>query len=274
VTRSKQPENNSQGPLWKAMEADKRIEAKMKLKDKKSTMVSTFEQALATWPIFGGTSAEGGTEVIEGAKVTVETTDDKAAGGKTEDKSNTDSDVTSKLTQQLNETKQMLENLQKENEGFKKKEEETARAQLTKEENLQKDYENAAATIERLDAVIKNVALTNAILANKDYEWHSVRQVMAELETGQYGEYDVNIDLDNGKAEVVGLDNAVKEVASKCSWLVSKEKAKDQSTAQGNGTGTGTRVRPSGTPPRPPGNQAEKTQRRAELSKRFPVIAR
>lgn len=244
-----------------------------------SKQVSTFQEAIASWPIFGGTSTEGGaaeeTVVIEGKIVDKgKETDTGSAGGNTDDDTSivnpNDPEAISKLTAQLAAANKLAEQATATANQYKTKEEQAARAQQTKEEQLQTDYDNALATIERMDAVIKNSALTNALLGQKDYEWHSVRQVMAEL---QEEEFEVTIDLDSGQAVVSGIENAAKRVARDCPWLVSKDKAKEQTTVQGNQNGNnGTRV--SGRPPAPPANQQAKAAKRAELTKRFPVIQR
>ena len=244
--------------------------------------VTTFEQALASWPIFGGTSAEGGATTVEGAKVTIETKPDEKvdptiSGGddgkatETESAVNAnDPEAISKLTKQIEQANAAAQAAVAEANKYKEKEAQAARAQQTKEEQLQTDLDNAMATIQQQDAVIKNSALTNALLSQKNFEWHSVRQVMAELNDE---EYSVDVDYDTGNAVVTGIEDAAKRIAKDCPWLVSKDKASDQTTAQGN-NGTGTRVRGSGTPPRPPTGNETKQQRRQELSKRFPVIAR
>ena len=242
--------------------------------------VTTFEQALASWPIFGGTSAEGSaTETTDKDKtVTIEgkivdKPDDSTGGSATETEeivNPNDPDAINKLNAQLAQANKLAEEATATANSYKQKEEAAARAQQTKEEQLQTDLDNANTIIQQQDAVIKNSALTNALLAQKDFEWHSVRQVMAEI---QDGEVQVDIDFDSGQAVVTGADAAVKRIAKDCPWLVSKDKASDQTTAQGN-NGSGTRVRGSGTPPRPPSGNETKQQRRQELSKRFPVIAR
>lgn len=246
-----------------------------------STKVSTFEQAMASWPIFGGTSAEGGaTEGKPAETVTIEgkivdKTEETTGGddGKPDESivNPNDPEAISKLTAQLTAAQKAAEAATATANQYKQKEEQAARAQQTKEEQLQTDLDNATATIQQQDAVIRNSALTNALLSQKDFEWHSVRQVMAEL---QDDEVQVDIDFDSGQAIVSGAENAAKRIAKDCPWLVSKDKAGDQSTAQGGNNGNGTRVRGSGTPPRPPTGQQAKTERRQELSKRFPVIAR
>jgi hypothetical protein len=260
------------------MKANDRIEAKMKTI---APRVSTYEQALASWPIFGGTSAEGATTTTDTGKDETVTIEGKIVdksdsdGGNTETETEivnpADPEAISKLTKQIEQANAAAQAAVAEANKYKEKEQQAARAQQTKEEQLQTDLDNAMSTIQQQDAVIKNSAVTNALLANKGYEWHSVRQVIAEL---QDGEYSVDIDFDSGQAVVTGIEDAAKRIAKDCPWLVSKDKAADQSTAQGGNNGNGTRVRGSGTPPRPPGNQPDKTARRAELSKRFPVIAR
>lgn len=260
------------------MQADHRIEAKMKTSIPK---VSTFEQAVASWPIFGGTSPEGGGDTITAGgdgTVTIEgkiVDKDKSSGGDDgkagEDIVNpADPDAIAKITAQLEAAKKAAETATATANQYKQKEEQAARAQQTKEEQLQADLDNAQATIQQQDAVIKNSALTNALLSQKDFEWHSVRQVMAEL---QDEEITVDVDYESGQAVVSGIENAAKRIAKDCPWLVSKNKAEQQNPANTTNS-NGTKVRPSGTPPRPPSNQVEKTQRRAELSKRFPVISR
>ena len=280
MTQKKQPRSipasSVEGSLWDTMEqADKRIERRLnQMYSKKS---SVFEKALASWPIFGGTSTETA-ETKSDETVTIEGKIVDKPGGQ-DDKpveddgpvSAADPEAISKLTKQIEQAQASAQAAIAEANKYKEKEAQAARAQQTKEEQLQTDLEAAYATIQQQENVIKNSALTNALLSQKNFEWHSVRQVMAEL---QDGEYNVDIDFDSAQAVVSGVEEAAKRIAKECPWLVSKDKASDQSTAQGNGNGTGARVRGSGTPPRPPTGQQEKTARRAELSKRFPVINR
>jgi hypothetical protein len=109
------------------------------------------------------------------------------------------------------------------------------------------------------------MALKNAFLEQGEYQWNSVKQAMSELTED---DYQIDIDLANGNATVTGMDNAVKQIAQKCPWLL-KSKAADTD----NTTRQTTTRRNTGTPPAPPTGNEAKSAKRADLIKKFPVIA-
>lgn len=152
-----------------------------------------------------------------------------------------------------------------ERDGYKTKEESTRRAQQTKEEQIQTDLDNERLRNEKLFNILKSKIVENAIANAKGYEWHSTKQVMAEL---NHEAYEVNIDEDKLEGTVSsGIDAEIKRIATQCPWLVSKDK-----TQRSQDNGQQPPRRPSGTTPAPPQGDAAKLSKREALIKKYPVI--
>lgn len=245
-----------------------RIESKWmpKITDK-LVMTSPLEAAKATLPIFGGETEE----VVE--KDEPAGTDNKADSSSTVDKS-TDSASTEDLAQnpeamadllkQLNEATKQIKELQGKTESYEKEKAQAARAQQTREEQLESDLQEAQQTIAQMDAVIRHTAVVNAIQGMKDYQFHSARHVLNELDPNSF---DIDVDLKNGTATVTGIEAEIKRVAKEMPWLVAQEKNGNTSSQRN------VAPRSSGAPPANPNGDAAKVSRRAELMKKFPVIA-
>ena len=170
------------------------------------------------------------------------------------------------LSQLLSQVQALTNELNKtatERDSFKTKEEQARRAQQTKEEQLQVDLDKANANIERLHNVLKTKIVENAISGAKNYEWHSVKQVMAELNPEAF---DVDIDMDKAEGTVSGIDSEIKRIAQQCPWLVSKDRSKPADDGRPRPT------RPSGSPVAPPSGDAAKLTKREALIKKYPVI--
>lgn len=240
----------------------------------------TPEFVLSAWPIFGGegdettttttTTQDDGTTTTTGNDTTTTTTgNDKTttAGGSGSD------DVISKLQSDpnaLNQLLQQVQNLQNDlktvtgkHDALQQEKDQQARSQMSKEQQLQTDLDNATVALEKMDRVIRRVALENAVLEHKDVQWHSIRQMMAELKDD---EYDVDVDLDGGCATVTGIKDAVNRISKECPWLVANK--------ANNPVGSSTQTRrTAGNPPRSPGNQDQQKAKRAGLISRFPAIS-
>jgi hypothetical protein len=171
------------------------------------------------------------------------------------------------LTQLLSQVQALTTKLGEvttERDGYKTKEESTRRAQQTKEEQLQTDLDKANARNEKLFNILRQKVVENAIGAQSNYEWHSIKQVMAELN----GEaFEVDIDEDALTGTVKGIESEIKRIATQCPWLVSKDKSKPSGDGQ-----TPRPQRPSGGPVAPPTSADAKLSKRAALIKKYPVI--
>lgn len=167
------------------------------------------------------------------------------------------------LLKQLNDATKTIKDLQSKTEVYEKEKAQTVRAQQTREEQLSQDLTEAQQTIAQMDAVIRHTAIVNAIQGMKDYQFHSARHVLNELDPNSF---DVDVDLQNGTATVSGIEAEIRRVAKEMPWLVAQEK--------NNGTNAkGSVPRSSGAPPANPNGDAAKVTRRAELMKKFPVIS-
>jgi hypothetical protein len=172
------------------------------------------------------------------------------------------------LTQLLSQVQALTTKLGEvttERDGYKTKEESTRRAQQTKEEQLQTDLDKANLRNEKLFNILKQKVVENAIGAQSNYEWHSIKQVMAELN----GEaFEVDIDEEALTGTVKGIESEIKRIATQCPWLVSKDKSKPS----GGDDGKPRPQRPSGSPVAPPTSGDAKLSKREALIKKYPVI--
>jgi TolA-binding protein len=232
-------------------------------------------------PIFGGTAPAPPDQQAQGQPATVTVTPGAPAGDQQQqsaggDQQQQNDDPISKLqndpqaiTQLVNQLDKLQKDLSKvsgERDQLTQAQQQAERAQQTREQQLETDLQNAQAQLEKMERVIRTTAITNAFLSNSDYQWNSVRQALAELDDNNY---DIDIDLDNGIATVSGMENEVKRIAQASPWLL-KNKAEDK---QDNNGSSGTRKPASGKPPAPPKPDADKQSKRADLIKKFPVIA-
>lgn len=167
------------------------------------------------------------------------------------------------LLKQLNDATKTIKELQSKTEGYEKEKAQAARAQQTREEQLEQDLTEAQQVIAKMDSVIRHTAVVNAIQGMKDFEFHSARHVLNELDANAF---DVDVDLENGTATVTGIENEIKRVAKEMPWLVAQSKNSNQ-------MGKNPLPRSSGAPPANPNGDADKVSRRAELMKKFPVIS-
>jgi len=240
--------------------------------DGKTVLVNPLEAARAALPIFGGEQttatapsvageeddASGGTEGATGADSAVDSSD----GASTEDLGK-NPEAIADLLKQLNDATKTIKDLQSKTQKYETEKAQAVRAQQTREQQLETDLQEAQQTIARMDAVIRHTAIVNAIQGMKDYQFHSARHVLNELDSNAF---DVDVDLENGTATVTGIESEIKRVAKEMPWLVAQEKSS-------NSTGKSPAPRSSGAPPGNPNGDAAKVARRAELMKKYPVIA-
>ena len=169
------------------------------------------------------------------------------------------------LLSQVQQLTNKLGEVSTERDTFKQKEEQQRRSQQTKEEQIQTDLENERIKNEKLFNILKTKIVENAISNAKGFEWHSVKQVMAELNPEAF-EVDVDVDSLTGTVSS-GIEAEIKRIAQQCPWLVSKDKtAKPQDGQQQQPR------RPSGSPVAPPQGDAAKMSKREALIKKYPVI--
>ena len=175
-----------------------------------------------------------------------------------------DPNALSQLLSQVQALTGELNKVSTERDGYKSKEEQTRRAQQTKEEQIQTDLDNERIKNEKLFNILKTKIVENAISNAKNYEWHSVRQVMAELNPEAF---EVDVDVENLSGTVsAGIDAEIKRIASQCPWLVSKDRSKPADDGRVRPT------RPSGSTVAPPTGDAAKLSKREALIKKYPVI--
>lgn len=210
-------------------------------------------------PIFGGESdTEASVEPVEGTEEAVTEPKEESAP---EEKSG---EEMKNLLKQVEELNNKLSAVAKENEQYKAKEQQAARAQQTREESLEQDLTEAQQTIHKMDEIIRYTAIVNAIQSNPDLEFHSAKHVLRELDMNAF---DLDVDLENGTATVNGIESELKRIARECEWLVKSNGRAAAPSAPATSTRRG-----SGAPPTPASAGNSKTNRRRELSKRFPVI--
>lgn len=249
--------------------ATTRIESKMS-HNITARLTNDERKIFASLPFFGGTTPEGGAVTDEKKKDPAKATTEDAGGTTTTEedpiaKLQSDPNALRDLLNQVSKTSADLANATKERDTLSQEKEKAARAQMSKEEGLQKDLENAQIQIEAYHRVVETVALQNAfITASGDTQWNSVKQAMAELDEEKYS---VNVNLENSNAEVEGIENEVKRIAKECPWLV-KSAGEGEGETLRRGPG---RPRTTGTPPGAP-KAGGKTDKRDQMMNRFPVL--
>lgn len=117
------------------------------------------------------------------------------------------------LLKQLNDATRQIKELQGKTATTKRKRRTPLALQQTREEQLATDLDEAQQTIARMDYVIRHTAIVNAIQGMKDYQFHSARHVLNELDPNSF---DVDVDLErNGTATVTGIESEIKRVAKR-----------------------------------------------------------
>ena len=229
---------------------------------------------LAMRPIFGGTTP--GTESPPATDPATSTPatgsaaqsgSDTSAGGDSATQTETlvnDPNAIKSLLQQVDKLQKDLQKTVGERDTLTAKQAEVERAQMNKEQQQAQDIENLTNQVEQQHRVIETMALRNAFLEQSDYQWNSVRQAMSEL-TDE--DYQIDIDMANGNATVSGMDRAAARIAKECPWLL-----KGKAAPESNGSHA-PRAPRSGSAPAPPSGDAGKVAKRADLIKKFPVIA-
>lgn len=235
----------------------------------------------ASMPFFGGEgeAAAGGNTINEDEKKNQGTpagNQQQPSGGNTNSddpiaKLQSDPNAIKQLLDQVSKQSSDLANITQERDGLATEKEKQARAQMSKEEGLQKDLENAQVQIEQLHELVTTMAKQNAFLtASGDTKWNSVKQAMAELDDNNFT---VDVNLEQRTADIQGIENEVKRIAKDFPWLVKSAAENNEQGNNGNNSGRGAgRPRTTGAPPAPPKGNEGKQERRAALMSRFPVL--
>ncbi|HPE52944.1 MAG TPA: hypothetical protein PK852_02395 [Mesotoga prima] len=226
-----------------------------------------LELAKMAMPFFGGEEEAKASEETSGEQATAtaetETTAEESGDVSTSQKLAENPEAVADLLKQLSEATKTIKDLSKKNEGYENERKQAERAQQTREQQLEGDLHDAQQTIAQMDAVIRHTAAINAIQNLKDYQFHSARHVLNEIDPN---EFEITVDLQNGTATVEGIENAAKRVAKDMPWLVAQASGDKQSRNVSS-------PRNSGNPPSNPNSGADKAARRSDLMKKFPVIA-
>lgn len=228
--------------------------------DARTVDVQTAKDAL---PFFGGveeTVEEDTAADTDTAVTTPDTTTETAST--TSDKSELSPEQIADLLKQVSDTNKKLSEYSSKLSEYENKEKSAARAQQTREQVLEQDLNEAQQTIQRMDAVIRQTALINAIQGAKDIEFHSAKHVLRELDPNVV---ELDVDLENGTATVTGIETELKRIARECDWLVKNNSVPTQDAKPRAPRG-------SGTPPGPANGSNDKASRRQELINRYPVI--
>lgn len=231
---------------------------------------SALELIQDSLPIFGGTAPETKSESssTEGSADTKKTSKDSGDSDSGGGDSTTPKEITPEQFAQLNtqvaELMSKNQELSTTLETYTSKEEQERKASMGREEALTEDLTKAQKVVDAQDQVIKSLALINAIQGNKEYKFHDPSDVIRRLD---HSSYEFNVDLENGTATVSGVENELRRIAKENDYLVIKPNGE---VAQ-NGTATRS-PRATGNPPGPTPTNASKSQRRAELEAKWPVI--
>lgn len=241
--------------------------AKLRFQQNFNTQKINFEAAKAALPFFGGSEDEAPESPSPSDKESVTPAQDSLVeaplGGDSGKTAELAPEQIADLLKQVSESNKKLTEATSKLSEYENKEKSAARAQQTREEVLEQDLVEAQQTIQRMDAVIRQTALINAIQGAKDIEFHSARHVLRELDPNAV---EMDVDLENGTATVSGIDAELKRIARECDWLVKNNSVVTQETKARAPRG-------SGTPPAPPNGSNDKSTRRQDLINRYPVIS-
>jgi hypothetical protein len=228
-------------------------------------------KTLGSWPIFGASAPLGAPAVTDPPAVIDPAAPPAGGSAPPADdpiaKLVADPAAVTQLLAQVTELQNAVTAAQTENATFKQKEADAARAQQTLEQQQQTDIENLKVEMAKRDNIIKAKTIENAIVGQTEYQWNSVRQMMAELDMGAL---EVNIDIDKGIAEVKNMGAQLKTIAEKNPWLLKPADPIVDPAAPP--APPAPRQRGSGQPPRPPAAPQDKDAKRREAMKRMPVL--
>lgn len=237
--------------------------------------ISAIDRAKAAWPIFGGTSPPAPAKTDPPKADPPQGNPPAApaaapAGGVTPPANTPGGEVNvAQLLAQLQTLTQQVTTLTTENEGYKTKETEAENAKKTKEQQLETTIAQKDQVIEQATNLIGQKALENALLTHKDYQFHDANDALMNLKDAEGVK--VTVDIAKQIATVEGLDAAIKDLATRKSWMLSKgpETPPDPNAAPAT---TPPATRATGAPPAQPTTDAAKATQRANLRAKYTAI--
>lgn len=220
-----------------------------------------MQMALMSLPIFGGEPESDPTEKPESTSEPSKKSTDPSGGDlKTEITPEQFAQLTTQVAQLTEKNTELSTTLQ----SYQSKEDEARKASMGREESLSEDLTKAQETIDRMDQVIKRLAVVNAIQGNKDLQFHNVDDAIARLAPDSY---ELEVDLEAGSAKVSGIEAELSRIAKENEYLVVKP------NLENNEQPTRQTRRSTGNPPGPQPTSPSKANRRKELEAKWPVIA-
>lgn len=236
-----------------------------------------LEIALASLPLYGGTTPESSTTTATTETPSATTESSAQSGNDTStaaEGSGSETSVTMSPEQIADLVKQVADlsttnkTLQGKVSEQEKAKQDADRAKMGREEALQADLEDREQTIIKMDQALRNQALLNAINGYTDIQWHDPKFVMGKLDSTI--SESMEVDLENGTVTVSGIENDLKRVAKEYDWAVKKTAAP---SSNGNSAGGAKPVtRGSGAPPAPPNGGSSKETKRSNLIDKYPVL--
>jgi hypothetical protein len=228
-----------------------------------SVKINSLEAAKAALPIFGGTSAEPAGSTPAENKPSGDPDDSATSSGGGDGTKEITPEQFAQLTTQVAQLTQKNTELTQTLQGYQTKEEDERKKSLGREEALTEDLTKAQETIDRMDQVIKRLAVVNAIQGNENLQFHNVDDVISKLDAGGY---DLEVDLEAGRATASGIENELSRIAKDYPYLVKKPTIDDNPPPS-------RQRRSTGNPPGPAPTNPTAAQRRKELEAKWPVIA-
>lgn len=236
--------------------------------------------ALNAWPIFGGSSptppaqpdpAQQGQQppVGQPPAATPPAQPQQQAAPASGGAANID---VNQLLAQVQTLSQQVQTLTDENNGYKQKETDAENAKKTREQQLEQTIQQKDAQIAAAQNLIAQKSLENALLTHKDYQWHDATDALLSLKDAEGVK--VTVDIDKQIATVEGLDNAIKDLATRKPWMLAKGPEQQQQQDPNQQQQPPAPGRPSGRPPASNNGDATKVQQRAALGNKYSAIRR
>ena len=227
---------------------------------------NSLNATLNSWPFFGGDGEGDDNNDDENNDGNNDDENGNSAGGEDDKPLLTNKEINDLLDEKKLQNKK-IDDLTKSVATLQKEQDKVNRSSLSKEENLQKDLDEANGTIEGLKKAIQNQALLNAVQSNDKLKFQSVPHVIREIDPNMIS---FDLDLESRTATVTGVDAELKRISRDLPWMLKKEEEQQQQQQQQQQFG----YRPgSGAPPAPGNNNNKKQTARAALMAKFPVIA-
>lgn len=240
-------------------------------------VIDPKQAALRAWPIFGGSSptppaTDPATPPAQTPPAATPPAAPQQPGGDGKPGTPPVNVDVNQLLAQVQTLSGQVQQLTQENQGYKTKEADAENAKKTREQQLETTIQQKDAQLAAAQNLIGQKALENALLTHKDYQWHDANDALLSLKNAEGVK--VTVDIDKQIATVEGLDAAVKDLAEKKPWMLSKGPDQQQQQDPNQQTPPATPVgRATGKPPAPPSNpDATKVQQRQALGKKYSAI--